>query len=374
MYLIVGAGLAGAVIAERIASQLNKEVLVIDRRNHIAGNIFDYVDENGIWVHKYGPHIFHTNSEDVWNYLNQFTDFEPYYHRVLAVVEGMKIPVPFNLNSLAMVFPETMANNMTEILLSEYGFGTKVPILKLLESGHPLMKELGDYVYHNVFLEYTKKQWGLKPTEIDRSVTSRVPVYISKDNRFFQDKYQGMPLLGYTTMVEKMLSHRNIKVELDTDFKDVDKDKRYEKIVFSGCIDEYHNYQFGELGYRSLSFEKRTMNLNTYQETSQVNYPNDYQFTRITEPKHFYREILEEAKKTTLLVEYPQAYDKSKNEAYYPIPNDLNNTIYQKYKEIGKSDKNTIFIGRLADYKYYNMDEVVGRTLMVFNKLINISE
>jgi len=369
MYLVVGAGLAGSVMAERIATQLNKEVLVIDRRNHIAGNTYDYIDENGIRIHKYGPHIFHTNSEDVWNYLSQFTSFEPYYHQVLAVVEGMKIPIPFNINSIEMVFPKSIASRIIEHLLNEYDFGTKVPILKLMESSHKTLKELGDYVYRNIFLEYTKKQWGLKPIEIDKSVTSRVPVYISKDNRYFQDKYQGMPDYGYTSMVEKMLSNEKIRVELNTDFKDIDNKGYFENIIYSGCIDEYYDYKYGELGYRSLDFQIRNMNIQNFQEVSQVNYPNDYQFTRITEPKHFYRESDVINKKTILQFEYPMSFMRNKNEPYYPIPNDQNNSIYQKYKDFVGKESNITFIGRLADYKYYNMDQVIARALHTFKHL-----
>jgi len=371
MYLVVGAGLAGAVIAERIASQHNKEVTVIDRRNHIAGNIFDYVDENGIIVHKYGPHIFHTNSDKVWNYLNKFTDFEPYFHRVLAAVEGMEVPIPFNLTSLEQVYPKTKYYRMTEKLISEYGFGVKVPILKLLKSNHILLKELADYVYRNIFLGYTIKQWGLKPTEIDKSVTSRIPVYISKDTRYFQDKYQGMPQGGYTKMVEKMLSSKKIKVQLNTDFADIDDVQSYKKIIYTGCIDEYCNYKYGKLGYRSLEFNTIKYSLKQYQNVAQINYPNEYDFTRITEPKHFYKETKHNIDDTIILKEYPKEYIEKQNEPYYPILNDDNKILYKKYKEDVNKIKNIILLGRLADYKYYNMDQVISSSMIAFYKVID---
>lgn len=370
-YLIVGAGLAGSVLAERIANELNKKVLLIDRRSHIGGNCFDYIDEYNIQVHKYGPHIFHTNNKKVWDYVSRFTDWHIYFHTVLAVVEGKKVPIPFNLNSIYKLFPKKYAERLEELLIERYGYGIKVPILKLLENSDGDLKFLADYIYKNIFLGYNLKQWGLKPEELDRSVSGRVPVFVSQDDRYFQDTYQGIPVKGYTSLIGKMLSNPNIELRLNTDFKSIAAENISEKTIFTGMLDEYFNYEFGELPYRSLDFEMKTFDYPQFQKVAQVNYPNNYDFTRITEFKHF-----SDAKNSysTIAIEYPTEYKNGVNEPYYPIPNPENGLLFDKYKKEAENLKGKVyFLGRLAEYKYYNMDQIVGVALSLFNNELSKS-
>ncbi len=372
-YIIVGAGLAGAVIAERIATQLNQRVLVIERRNHIAGHCYDYKDENNIIIHKYGPHLFHTNSKKVVDYLSQFTEWQIYNHEVLAYIDGKKVPIPFNLNTLYEVFPISKASIIENKLINTYGYNVKVPILELKKSSDPDLQFLADYVYNKVFLNYTLKQWGMKPEDIDSSVTARVPVFIGRDNRYFTDKYQFVPKHGYTKMVENMLSHKNIKLLLNTDFKEISEIKgkdfyifgsKFEgKLIYTGQIDELFDYKFGELPYRSLDLRFETIDCEFYQEKAVVNYPNDYDFTRITEFKHIHPV---NTPKTVILKEYPQDYKRGKNTPYYPFFTKENQEKYNKYLEYAKQFKNLILVGRLAEYKYYDMDDIVERALEVF--------
>ena len=371
-YLIVGAGFAGCVIAERIASQLGKKVLIIDKRNHIAGNAYDYYDKNGILIHKYGPHIFHTSSKKVWDYLTNFTEWIPYEHTVLAVVNGKKIPVPFNLNSLHQVFPKKIAIKYETLLLEKYGYGLKIPILKLLENKEKDFKVIADFIYQNIFYGYTLKQWGLKPEELEFSVTSRVPVFISHDNRYFQDTYQGIPEKGYTELFNNIIKNKNIEILLNIDYKLNSSSIKFNRLIHTGTIDEYFEYKYGKLPYRSLHFDFKTYKQEWFQEVAQVNYPNDFEYTRITEFKHFQSRLLDyrKSKRTTVAYEYPQEYILGKNEPYYPIQNKNNNELFNKYKKESEKLKNTFFVGRLADYKYYNMDQIVGVALMKFEKEI----
>ena len=363
-YLIVGAGFSGSVLAERIASQLDKKLLIIDKRNHIGGNAFDYYDENGILVHKYGPHIFHTNSPKVVNYLSQFTDWRPYFHRVLAVVEGQKVPVPFNLNSIHKLFPTNFANKLEDELITNFGYGHKFPILKLRETKNKNLKWLADYIYENVFFGYTLKQWELKPEELDKSVTARVPVYISRDDRYFQDTYQIMPKYGYTKMFEKMLNHKNIKILLQTDYKEIIHHIKFDRLIFTGPIDEYFDYLYGPLPYRSLEFNFELINHEYYQECGQINFPNNNNFTRISEFKYI---TGQKFNKSVIALEYPKGYQPNNNQIpYYPIPKEENNNLYNKYHQEAKKIKSVTFCGRLADYKYYNMDQIVARALNIF--------
>jgi UDP-galactopyranose mutase len=371
-WLIVGAGFTGAVLAERIASQLNQKVLVIDQRDHIGGNAYDYYNEHGVLVHKYGAHIFHTNSHRIWEYVSQFTSWRPYFHEVCAQVEGKLVPVPFNLNSLESLFPRTMAERLERRLIEQYGFGTKVPILKMLEDSDPDLKELAKYVYRNVFERYTLKQWGLKPEELDASVTARVPVFISRDNRYFQDTYQGIPRLGYTEMFRRMLSHPNIQVLLKAEFRDVAEQVQFDRMVFTGAIDEYFNYIHDPLPYRSLRFEFRHEPVNRFQHVAVVNYPNEYEFTRAIEFAQFSGQSLPV---TTIAYEYPEPHDAGVNTPYYPIPRAENQEKYSRYlQEAEKLNGKVIFAGRLADYKYYNMDQAIGRALKVFDSKVRCPE
>lgn len=382
-YIIVGAGLAGSVLAERIANKLDKKVLIIEKRGHIGGNCYDHYEENGILVHKYGPHIFNTDSKEIWNYLSKFTEWYLYKHEVLGFIDGKNVPIPFNLNTLKELLPESKARELKEKLVDKFGYNVKIPILELKEVEDEDLKRLTDFIYKKIFLNYTVKQWGMKPEELDPSVTGRVPVFISNDNRYFQNSYQGMPKEGYTKIFEKMLNNKNIKILLNTDFKEViDTDftinkielfgeKFNGKLIFTGKIDEFFNYEFGELPYRSLRFEFENEDLEYFQEVGTVNYPNNYDFTRITEFKHLTGQKKHD---TTIVKEYPQNYDmkiKGKEIPYYPIPKKENLELYDRYKEKTQSLDNIIFVGRLAEYRYYSMSDVIESALNIFRSDIN---
>lgn len=365
--LIVGCGLSGIVIAERIASQLSEEVLIIDRRHHIGGNVFDYKDpETGITVHQYGPHVFHTNDQNVWNYLNRFTEWHRFMYRVKAVVDGIEVNIPFNLDSLYKVFPRQMAQKFEVKLIEKFGFNKKVPILELCQTNDSDLAFLAQYVYEKVFLGYTIKQWGVKPEELDSSVSGRVPIYISRDDRYFQDKYQGIPASGYSTMVENILKHPLINVQLNTDFKDVRGKIAYERLFFSGAIDEYFDYEFGALPYRSLDLVFKKYDVEHLQSCPQINFPENYDYTRSVEYKYY---LDEKSPKTILSYEFPCSFENGKNERYYPIPSLENQILYNQYMEKARMQKNVWFIGRLGNYKYYNMDQTVAMALELCEKI-----
>lgn len=362
--LVVGAGFSGAVIANLIAEKLGEKVLVVDKKEHIAGNSYDYTDENGIKIHKYGSHIFHTNSERVWNYFKKFADLNTYMHQVVAVIDGIETTIPFNLNTLYDVFPETLAKRLEEKLLKTFEYNKKVPILEFQKQADSDLKFLAQYVYEKVFLHYTNKQWGTSPEDVDSAVTARVPVYISCDDRYFQDKYQGIPLGGYTKVVEKMLKHPNIEVKLNTDYKDVKGN--FKRIFYTGSIDEFFDYKFGQLPYRSVNFKLETHNHPYYQSNAVVNYPCNYDFTRIHEYKYYLNDISE---KTVIAKEYSEAFEVGKNERYYPIPKEENIALYNRYLEEAKKLTGVYFLGRLGDYKYYNMDQAVERAIELFERI-----
>lgn len=366
-YLIVGAGYSGCVIAERLASQLDKKVLIVESRDHIGGNAYDYYDEYGVLVHKYGPHLFHTTTKKVWDYLSNFTGWHYYNHHVKAVIEGKKVPIPFNLNSIYQLFSPKYAEKLENLLLDKFGYGIKIPILKLKKTDDPELKFLADYIYKNVFLGYTVKQWGLKPEELDFSVSSRVPVYISRDNRYFQDAYQAVPKHGYTEMFKKIIANKNIHLLLKTDYKEIIEDIKFDKMVYTGPIDYFFDNLHGPLPYRSLRFDfKNFPDTEYYQELTQINYPNNYDFTRITEFKHISGQKIDS---TTVAVEYPQEHIPGKTTPYYPIPKDENHEQFDKYKAEAEKLKGSVyFTGRLADYKYYNMDQTVLVALRLFEK------
>ena len=371
-WLIIGAGYSACVLAERLATQLDQKVLIVEQRNHIGGNAYDYYNEHGILVHKYGPHIFHTKSKKVWDYLSQFTEWRYYYHHVLGVIEGKKVPIPFNLNTLYALFPPRYAEKLENQLLENFGFGVKVPILKLRESASGDLDFLADYIYKNIFRHYTMKQWNLKPEELDSGVTGRVPVYISRDNRYFQDRYQAMPKLGYTKMFDRMIDHPNIKVLLNADYREIIDDVQFNRVICTGPIDTFFDYQHGKLPYRSIRFEFENLDTERYQEVGTVNYPNEYDITRITEQKYLSGQTLP---KTTLVKEFPQAYVPGKNDPYYPIPREENRDRLNLYlKEAEKLNGTVLFAGRLGDYKYYNMDQAVIRALGIFEKITNPSQ
>ena len=367
-WLIIGAGFTGATMAERIASQRGETVLIVDQRDHIAGNAWDEYNAHGILEHKYGPHIFHTNSKNVWDYLSEFTQWRPYFHKVLASVEGQLVPVPFNLNSIEQLFPAVMAARLTEKLVNGYGFGSRVPILKLRETQDEDLRFLADYVYKNVFEQYTKKQWGMKPEDLAAGVTARVPIIVSRDDRYFQDTYQAMPLQGYGALVRNMLKHPNIRVMLNTRWQDIQKQVSYKRMVFTGPIDEYFEYKHGHLPYRSLRFDVQTLPIAQYQTAPVINYPNEYDYTRITEQKWL---TGQEHTHTTILTEFPLAHIVGETVPYYPIPTDENRELYRNYENEAKQlQGKVLFIGRLADYMYYNMDQAVARALMIFGKIV----
>ncbi len=378
-YIVVGSGFAGSVIAERIANVLNKKVLVIEKRNHIGGNCYDYKNKDGIIIHKYGPHLFHTDYKEAFDYLSNFTDWRIYHHKVLAFIDGKKVPVPFNLNSLYEVFPESLASRIEKKMLERYPYNSRVSILELRKKNDEDLKFLADYVYEKVFVNYTAKQWGLKPEEIDPEVTARVPILIGRDDRYFNDKYQAVPVEGYHKIFERMLFHPNIKLLLNTDYKevmqlDLDSRKIYflgqefrGKVIFTGMIDELFGYRFGQLPYRSLDLKFETLEMEYFQETAVVNYPNDYNFTRITEFKHIHPVDVE---KTIILKEYPKAYRAGRDIPYYPMFTKESRELYLKYREFAENFKNLILVGRLAEYKYYDMDDIVKRALEVFEERI----
>ena len=371
MYLIVGFGISGSVLANLIAEKLNQKVLIIDRREHIAGNCFDYLNANeNITVHKYGPHIFHTNNKEVWDYLSNFTKWHYFYLKPNVMIEGNRVSLPFTLKTLRELFSFSMSERIENKLIAKYGYGVKVPILDFQKSKDKDLNFIGKFVYENVFKNYTIKQWGLKPEEIDASVTARVPIYISNDSRYFQDKYQAIPIKGYTKLIENILNHKNITVQLNTDYKTLSQNeiKEFKAIFYTGAIDEYFDYQYGELPYRSLKFDIMTIDKEYYQKSVVTNYPNDYDFTRITEHKYF---LDEKSNKTIISVEYPKVFSLGKNERYYPINNDKNDKLYNKYLRESKKLNNVYFFGRLGDYKYYNMDLAVERVFELFEKLKN---
>ncbi len=367
-YLIVGSGLAGSTLAERLASQLEKKIIIVEKRNHIGGNCYDYRNEHNINIHKYGPHIFHTMNKKVWDYASKFTDWINYQHKVLAVIGDKKVPIPFNFNSMDSIFPKKQSQKYQKILLDTYKSTSKVPILKLRETNNPELKILADFIYENVFYGYTLKQWGLTPEHLDYSVTSRIPIVLNRDDRYFHDPYQGIPKLGYTQMIAKMITHRNIEILLNTDYRSIISDIKFNKMIYTGKTDEFFDFIHGELPYRSLRYELVNLNQEKFQEAAQVNYPNDFEYTRITEFKHFNNASSE---RTTIAYEYPEPYTPKINEPYYPIPRQINYEIFSKYKKEIDNVNNTVhFIGRLADYKYYNMDQTIGVALLLFEKTL----
>lgn len=377
--IIAGAGIAGSVAARKLAEEGNKKVLVVERRNHIGGNCYDVQDEYGVLIHQYGPHIFHTDLEPVREFLSRFTDWYDFGHEVVAKVGDQLIPVPFNLNTLHMVYEKEKADALEKKLIDTYGEGSRVPIMKLRENEDPQIQEIAEYVYQNVFLRYTMKQWGQTPEEISPEVTGRVPVVISYDNRYFGDKYQGMPLDGFTPMFEKMLDHKNIEVRLGTDCADVMsfengviyfEGKPFEgQFIFTGAIDELFQCRFGRLPYRSLDFKFEHLEQDSFQGHSVVNYTVSEDFTRITEFKYLTGQ--KDCKGTTIVREYPFAYTGAKEETpYYAILEPKNQALYEQYKAIAKEYENFHLLGRLAEYKYYNIDAMTAKAMELADKLM----
>lgn len=357
-YLIVGAGFAGSVLAERLATQANKKVLIVDKRNHIAGNAYDHYDEAGILVHKYGPHIFHTNSKQVFDYLSQFTKWRNYQHRVLASVDGQLFPIPINLTTINNMYGLNLCSDELHSFFESRTEKKK----EINTSEDVVVNAVGRELYEKFFRGYTKKQWDMDPSELNASVAARIPTRVNKDDRYFTDTYQAMPLHGYTKMFEQMLSHPNINIMLNTDYKDIIKETTFRKLIFTGPVDEYFDHRFGKLPYRSIEFKFETYDQERFQETGTVNYPNDYAFTRITEFKYL---TGQKHHKTSVVYEYP----KADGDPYYPIPNPEYNELYRRYQELTNELEDVYFVGRLATYKYYNMDQVVAQALSTFKKI-----
>lgn len=367
-WIVVGAGLVGCTLAERIASQLDQRVLVIDARDHVGGNTFDEFDDHGVLVHRYGIHAFHTNDESVWNYLSRFTEWRFYEHRVLAEVDGQLVPVPFNLNTLDKLFPPDQAANLRKLLLGAYDAGQEIPILRLRQTRESEIRKLADFVYEKIFSGYTVKQWGLTPEQLGPAVTGRVPIRLSRDDRYFRDRYQAVPAQGYTSMVQRMLSHQKIEIAVKTSFASVRDIPSGCRWIYTGPIDSYFGYIYGPLPYRSLRFEFAHNPEEQYQPIAQVNYPNEREYTRIVEHKHI---TGQQAEGTTITREYPQPHQPGVNEPYYPILRPENLAAYARYAaEAAKLRGAVFFVGRLADYKYYNMDQAVARALSVFEREI----
>ena len=382
--LVVGAGFAGAVTARRLAEDGNKRVLVLERRGHIGGNAYDCLDEAGVLIHKYGPHIFHTNEKRVYDYLSRFTQWRDYQHRVVANIPDEKggrlqYPVPFNLTSLETAFGLEEGRRLGEKLMAAYGAEKKVTILELRQSDDPEIAALADYVYEHVFVHYTMKQWGQKPEDIDPNTTARVPVFLSRDDRYFQDAYQGMPLEGYTPIFEKMLEHPNITVETGEDALKrlelgagvikLDGETFGGLVVYTGQADELFGFRFGSLPYRTLDFGFETLQQDYFQTHGTVNYTVDEPYTRITEFKHLTGQ--EKPNVTTIMKEFSRAYTGREGEIpYYAIINEENNALYGKYAALAAEYPDLHLLGRLAEYKYYNMDAIVLRALELTDKLI----
>jgi UDP-galactopyranose mutase len=366
-WLIVGAGFTGAIAAQILAAEHGQRVLVIDQRDHIAGNAHDRRNEDGILYHLYGPHIFHTNSHQIADYLSGFTQWRPYEHRVLAMIKNRLVPVPFNFTSIEMMFDHRKAQMMKDALIARYGMGGNTTIMKLRDEPSEILRELADFVYENVFLGYTTKQWGFGPEQLSSSVTDRVPVRVSYDDRYFQDTFQNMPLHGYTHMFENMLAHPNIHVELQTQWQDMARGAKFRNILFTGAMDEFCDYELGPLPYRSLSFDIQTYRQPAHQPVAQVNYPNAENFTRITEMFHLTGERHD---KTLVMIEYPQAHLPGQTTPYYPIPHAQNEALHKQYEALAAARfPHVHFAGRLADYRYYNMDQAAGRAMSFVRKL-----
>ena len=357
-YMIVGAGLSGAVLAERLATKSGKKVLLVEKRNHIGGNTFDYYNEEGILIHKYGPHIFHTNSAEVFNYLSKFTKWRSYEHRVLASVDGLLVPIPINLNTINQLYGLNL--NCDEVDAFLHSKAEKKDRIQTSEDA--VVSKVGRQLYEKFFKGYTRKQWNLDPSELDASVTSRIPTRNNKDNRYFTDTYQAIPSYGYTCMFQNMLNNPNIKILLNTDFKEIQDSIPYKKMIYTGPVDYFYNYRFGKLPYRSIEFKFETKDQEYFQQTGTVNYPNEHAYTRITEFKYL---TGQKHSKTAIVYEYP----KDEGDPYYPVPRPENALLYKKHHSLAMQEENVYFAGRLATYKYYNMDQVVAQALTLYSKI-----
>jgi UDP-galactopyranose mutase len=357
-WLVVGAGFAGSVLAERLASQRGESVLVVDRRPHIGGNAYDRHDEAGLLIHQYGPHIFHTNAVSIFEHLSRFTQWRPYEHRVLAQVDGQLLPIPINLDTVNRLYGLDLKEDEIEAFFASRA----EPVEEIRTSEDVVVSRVGRDLYEKFFRGYTRKQWGLDPSELDKSVTARVPTRTNRDDRYFGDSFQAMPLHGYTRMFERMLDHPNIALLLQADYRDIRDVIPHRRLIFTGPIDEYFGYRYGKLPYRSLQFEHVTLEEEWHQPVAVVNYPQTEAHTRVTEYKHL---TGQQHPRTSITYEYPS----DTGDPYYPIPKAENQDLYKKYERLALATPDVWFVGRLATYRYYNMDQVVGQALSTFNRI-----
>lgn len=357
-WLIVGAGFAGSVLAERIASQRRESVLLLDRRNHVGGNAYDCYDEAGILIHRYGPHIFHTNAQSIVDYLSQFTAWRPYEHRVLSSVDGKLLPIPINLDTINRLY----GLELTSAELEEFFASRRETIEEVRTAEDVVVSTVGRELYEKFFRGYTRKQWGVDPSMLSKSVTARVPTRTDRDDRYFGDSFQNMPASGYTRMFQRMLDHPNIKIMLQTDYREVRDTIPFRRMIYTGPIDEYFDWKLGRLPYRSLRFEHVTLDREQFQPVAVVNYPQTENYTRITEYKHL---TGQRNPRTSLTYEYPTDI----GDPYYPVPRAENETLYKRYEALATACPDVWFVGRLATYRYYNMDQVVGQALATFARI-----
>lgn len=365
--LVVGCGLTGAIIARQLAENLDEETLLIEKREHVGGNIYDYLDaETGVMIHKYGPHVFHTNDKGVWDYLSRFTSWHYFVLKVKASLYGDLYSVPLNLAELDRLFPAGLARRLQKSLIGHFGFGARISIYQLISSDDALLKLLADFIINNIFKGYTEKQWGSFSLEdIDHSILERIPFYTSPDCRYFTDKYQGIPDKGYTRMVMNILDHKNIKVLLNTDYAAVASQISAKRLIYTGMIDEYYQFSYGHLPYRSLAFDLRHYpHLNDYQHCPHINYPNNYDFTRSIEYCHY---LPLPHRGTCVVYEYPQTFQYGQNEPFYPVPDPENSALYEKYARL---DSAVHFAGRLGKYKYFNMDQAARAAMDLATQII----
>lgn len=360
--LIIGAGLTGSTVARKLAEK-GENVLLVEKRDHIGGNCYDLFTEDGQYIQKYGPHVFHTDDKEVWDFLSKFTEWHGYRHKALAYVDGKLLPLPFNLDSLKMVFPESVAQKIEIALLKTVGANKTITILELKKSKDRNLQILADYVYSKIFLNYTLKQWDFSPEELDPKVSGRIPLFVGRDNCYFcGDQYQGVPAKGFTPLFQKMLDHKNIKILLNTDFKKILEPSKFKRIIVTSPLDEFFDYEFGKISYRRIFFKLETHDCESFQENSVITYPNDYDYTRITECNKL---LNIKKEKTTIMKEFASW---TEGFAAYPVFTEKNKVLIEKYLGKAKKKHNVFFAGRLAECKYYDMDEACRRGLDLVEK------
>ncbi len=357
-WLIVGAGFAGSVLAERLANERGDRVLVVDKRDHVGGNAYDRHDAAGLLIHQYGPHIFHTNSRPIVDYLSKFTEWRPYEHRVLAEVDGQRVPIPINLDTVNSLY----GLDLTSDELEAWFAARAEPVPEIRTSEDVVVSRVGRELYEKFFRGYTRKQWGIDPSKLDKSVTARVPTRTNRDDRYFADEHQIMPKHGYTKMFEAMLASSNIDLMLGTTYAEVRSKIPHRRTIFTGPIDEFFDHQYGPLPYRSLRFQHVTLDTTWHQPVAVVNYPQTEEYTRVTEYKHL---TGQEHPRTSITYEYPT----DEGDPYYPIPRPENAELFKRYERLALATPDVWFVGRLATYRYYNMDQVVGQALATFRRI-----